>query len=106
MGAENALRICGGRGNRTPKACARSGSSGVPSPIGWFLQYSANVIGEINPTTGKSPLHIDHVNGDWSDNRELNLQLLCPNCHALTPNYGVLNRGKGRPRYQKKSAEG
>jgi hypothetical protein len=29
-------------------------------------------------------LEIDHINGDWSDDREENLRLLCPNCHAIT----------------------
>ncbi|WEH17672.1 HNH endonuclease [Streptomyces sp. VNUA24] len=29
-------------------------------------------------------LQIDHVNGDWHDNRQENLRYLCPNCHALT----------------------
>jgi 5-methylcytosine-specific restriction endonuclease McrA len=33
------------------------------------------------------PLELDHINGDNSDNRLTNLRLLCPNCHALTPNY-------------------
>ena len=36
------------------------------------------------------PLELHHVNGDKFDNRLENLQLLCPNCHALTENY----RGK------------
>jgi hypothetical protein len=40
------------------------------------------------------PLELHHVNGDRFDNRFKNLQLLCPNCHALTDNYS----GKGRKR--------
>ncbi|MCQ2134645.1 MAG: HNH endonuclease [Bacteroidales bacterium] len=36
------------------------------------------------------PLEIHHVNGINTDNRLVNLLLLCPNCHALTNNY----RGK------------
>ena len=36
------------------------------------------------------PLELHHVNGNRFDNRIENIQLLCPNCHALTDNY----RGK------------
>ena len=40
------------------------------------------------------PLELDHVNGDNKDNRLINLRLLCPNCHALTPTYRSKNRSK------------
>jgi 5-methylcytosine-specific restriction endonuclease McrA len=40
------------------------------------------------------PLELDHVNGMRSDNRLSNLRILCPNCHAQTPNYRGRNIGK------------
>lgn len=33
------------------------------------------------------PLQLHHINGNRTDNRLENLQLLCPNCHTLTDNY-------------------
>jgi hypothetical protein len=61
---------------------------------------------EINPYTGSIPLHIDHIDGDYKNNRPENLRFLCPNHHALTSTYGALNRGKGRPFFVLKKIEG
>ena len=35
---------------------------------------------------------LHHVNGDANDNRLENLRVLCPNCHAQTPNFSGRNR--------------
>lgn len=51
---------------------------------------------EINPKTKQSPLVADHIDGDWRNNIESNLRLLCPNCDSLTFTYAGLNRGNGR----------
>ncbi|MGW0661783.1 HNH endonuclease [Streptodolium elevatio] len=37
-------------------------------------------------------LEVDHVNGDWRDNRPENLRYLCPNCHSQTDTFCGRNR--------------
>jgi len=41
-------------------------------------------------------LEVDHINGDASNNKLENLQLLCPNCHSQTDSFSGKNLGKGR----------
>ena len=47
-------------------------------------------------------LAVHHINGDRLDNRAINLELLCPNCHSQTPNFSGRKRrvrtGAGRVR--------
>jgi 5-methylcytosine-specific restriction endonuclease McrA len=41
-------------------------------------------------------LHVDHINGDPSNDRPDNLRLICPNCHSQTEFLGGGNKGRGR----------
>lgn len=40
------------------------------------------------------PLQLDHINGNNDDNSLENLRLLCPNCHAQTPQYRLKDEFK------------
>ncbi len=45
-------------------------------------------------------LHVDHINGDYRDCREINLRFLCPNCHSQTVNFA------GRARFGAREVAG
>ena len=51
---------------------------------------------EIHPVTGKVPLEVNHIDGNANNNTPENMEVLCPNCHSLTPTYKNLNKGFGR----------
>ena len=53
-----------------------------------------------NPFTHKVPLELHHIDGNYKNNLEDNLQLLCPNCHSLTETYKAANKF-GRKRRKK-----
>jgi Zn finger protein HypA/HybF involved in hydrogenase expression len=59
--------------------------------------------GKINKFTNTIPLEIHHKDGDYRNNSEENLQVLCPNCHSLTETIKSHNKSgrKGRQKYTK-----
>ena len=51
---------------------------------------------KVNPFTKEVPLEVEHIDGDYTNNSEENLDLVCPNCHSLTATYKGANKGHGR----------
>jgi len=49
-----------------------------------------------NPSSNKSVLQVNHKDGNAFNQTPGNHEVLCPNCHAMTPTWGGLNHGKGR----------
>lgn len=51
---------------------------------------------EKNKFSNKIPLELHHIDCNPDNNKENNLQLLCPNCHSLTKNWKGITKGQGR----------
>ncbi len=62
--------------------------------------------GVVNSFTNIIPLEIEHIDGNYLNNRPENLDLICPNCHALTATYKGANKGNGRKDRDKYSLYG
>lgn len=89
------------------KAGELDGKRGKTSTAQWIRRYIFEKYDskcaeckwdKINPTTGLRPLELEHIDGDYTNNKEENLSLLCPSCHSLTPTYKGGNKKQGRPR--------
>jgi predicted nucleic acid-binding Zn ribbon protein len=61
---------------------------------------------ERNPISGKIPIELEHKDGNSENNSLENLELLCPNCHSLTPTYKDLNTGNGRHKRRERYKNG
>lgn len=58
--------------------------------IGHLYECSECFISEYN---GKDiTLHVDHIDGNYNDNRKENVRFLCPNCHSQTETFGNKKR--------------
>ena len=58
------------------------------------LPYRCNCCGLERWQEQPIPLELEHIDGDHSNNALENLELLCPNCHALTATYRGRNIGR------------
>lgn len=82
--------------------------SKVPDSVKSYLleqaDYKCQECGwnKVNAHTGKIPLEVHHIDGQWWINQPENLIILCPNCHALTENYKAANVGKSKHKTNKR----
>jgi len=47
-------------------------------------------------------LEVEHIDGNWHNNTEDNLTILCPNCHALSDTYRGRNMNRDGSRRSRK----
>ena len=92
------------------KACNKTFTDKIPDSIRTYLLIKANNkcskcgFEGYNPVSHKTILQIHHIDGNADNCKEDNLQVLCPNCHAMTDTYMSLNKGKSArtERYRKR----
>ncbi len=79
----------------------------VTSPVKKYLREKYNnkcsicEWSKINPYTNLVPLVADHIDGNYLNNEENNLRLVCWNCDSLGKTFGALNMGNGRKNRKK-----
>jgi len=86
--------VCEGK-HRTQKVLVTLESDGVVGNIflrKYLMKINDNKCQECgwgvpNPVLNKVCLDLHHIDGDSKNTRLSNVQLLCPNCHSLTPTY-------------------
>lgn len=82
------------------KGCCSDGS--IKTFVKHYLlekhNYQCEICGydKVNEFTNSPILQVHHIDGDCFNDKEDNLKLLCPNCHALTENYGSRNKNSTR----------
>lgn len=84
------------RGKYLPNLCEHSSlSSSNVKELVYRLGLKENRCEKCGISTWKDqPIvcELHHINGDSTDNRIENLQILCPNCHSQTDNFRSRNR--------------
>ena len=82
-----------GRGNSLEEQLSELFSSGCDEVIEEKFSGKTNDRPQLKLLLEKLKEHID---GNYMNNKEENLILLCPNCHSLTQTYKGANRNHGR----------
>lgn len=67
-----------------------------------WLSICNNDLKKLEACAESIQTEIHHIDGDATNNKEQNLQVLCPNHHAMTEHFGSRNKNSTRKyRYKK-----